>query len=45
LCLLGITDCVREVVEFGVHWGAVVALAIAQLHFDGNLRDAIDMPT
>jgi hypothetical protein len=27
--------------EFGVHQGTTVALAIAQLHFGGNLRGAI----
>jgi hypothetical protein len=30
--------------ELGVHWGAVIALVIAQLHFGGNLRDAFGLP-
>jgi hypothetical protein len=43
LCLLDILNHVCEVVEFRVHRGAAVALFIAQLHFNGNLRDAIDL--
>jgi hypothetical protein len=30
--------------ELGVHRGVAIALAIAQLHFAGNLRDAIGPP-
>jgi hypothetical protein len=29
--------------ELGVHWGVVMALAIVQLHFGGNLCDAIGL--
>lgn len=38
LCILDISDRVCEAVRFGV------ALAIAQLHFGGNLHDAIGLP-
>lgn len=41
LRLLDIMNHVYEVMEFGVHQGTIVALAIAQLHFGGNLRGAI----
>jgi hypothetical protein len=44
LRLLDIADCVRKAVEFTVHWGAAVALAIAHLNFGGNLHDAIGLP-
>lgn len=42
--LLDIPNRVCEVVEFRVHRGAAVDLFIAQLHFNGNLRDVIDLP-
>lgn len=29
--------------EFGVHYGVVVALAITQLHFDGGLRNVVGL--
>lgn len=42
--LLDVPNRVREAVEFGVHWGAIVALAITQLYFGGNLHDIIGLP-
>jgi hypothetical protein len=43
LCLLDIPVRVHEAIEFGIHRDEVVALAIAQLHFGGDLRDAIGL--
>jgi hypothetical protein len=40
LCLIDISDRVRAAVELGVQRGVAMALAIAQLHFSGNLYDA-----
>jgi hypothetical protein len=36
LSLLDVLDCVCEGVEFGVHRGVMVVLAIAHLHFGVN---------
>lgn len=43
MCLLDIPNHVREAVEFGVHHGVAMALAIMQLHFGGNLRNTIGL--
>jgi hypothetical protein len=45
MCLLDVLNCVREAMEIGVHRGAIVALAITQLYFGGNLHDTIGLPT
>lgn len=44
MCLLDLPYRVCEVMGFRVQWGAAVALAIAQLHFSGNLHDAMGLP-
>lgn len=41
--LLDILDRVREVGEFDIHQGAVVDLAISQLHICNGLHSAIDL--
>lgn len=43
LCLLDIPNHVCEAMEFEVYQGVVVAHAIVQLHFGGNLRDTIGL--
>jgi hypothetical protein len=43
LCLLDIPVLVHETIEFGIYRDEVVALAIAQLHFGGDLRDDIGL--
>lgn len=43
LSLLDVLDHVYEGVEFGVHHGVTVALAIAQLHFGGELYNVIGL--
>jgi hypothetical protein len=42
--LLDIPDRVRKAMEFRVYWGVAVTLVIVQLHFGGNLHDAIGLP-
>jgi hypothetical protein len=44
-CLLDIPERVREVVEFGIHRGAVTTSAIAQLHCGDRLHDFHGLPT
>ena len=44
LCLLDISDHVHKAIELRVHQGAVMALAIVQLHFSGNLCDVVGLP-
>lgn len=42
--LLDALNRVCEAMEFGVHQGTIVALAITQLYFGGNLHDTIGLP-
>jgi hypothetical protein len=44
-CLLDILDRVREAVEFGIHRGAVMAFAIAQLCCGDCLVEVPGLPT
>jgi hypothetical protein len=44
LLLLDIPDRVCKAMEFKVHRGAAMVLAIAYLHFGVNLYDAIGLP-
>jgi hypothetical protein len=44
LCLLDILDCFQEDVEFGIHHGTMVDLAIAHLHFVGELYNVPIIP-
>lgn len=43
--LLDIPEHVREVVEFGIHRGAVTTFAIAQLHCGDRLHEVHGLPT
>jgi hypothetical protein len=44
LQLLDILERVHEVMEFGIHHGAVTTFAIAQLHYGGRLRGVVGLP-